>query len=176
MAVMTTQANARPAWDEIRVILLDCDGVLSDGGLLYRDEGGESKRFHAHDGRAIKDAVAAGLRVGIVSGRYGSALARRADELGCNPQLLGVEDKVAAIEFWLAGVGLGWAQVAYVGDDLPDAGCLLRARVGVAVADAVPALRRQADHVTRLGGGRGAVAEFLDRLLRGRRPQGHRHG
>ncbi|MDA3962214.1 MAG: HAD hydrolase family protein [Planctomycetota bacterium] len=152
--------------DTIRVVLLDVDGVLTAGGLGYGTGTDEHKVFHARDGHAIKLAIAAGLRVGVVSGRDGDAIMRRARELGCDPVLLGIGDKVAVVQQWLDQVGLDWPQVAFVGDDLPDLSCVKKAGLGVAVADAAHGLARHADHVTRVAGGCGAVADLLTDLCR----------
>ncbi len=152
--------------EAIRVVLLDVDGVLTAGGLLYGPDGGESKRFHSRDGHAVKLAIRHRLRVGVVSGRDGEAIRRRAGELGMDPVLLGIGDKVAAVTDWLTKTGLAWSQLAYLGDDLPDLGCVRAAGLGVAVADAAHALAREAQHVTRLPGGAGAVGELLHDLLR----------
>lgn len=150
----------------IRVVLLDVDGVLTGGGLGYGTGTDEHKVFHARDGHAIKLAIGAGLQVGVVSGRDGDAVNRRARELGMDPVLLGIGDKVAVVEQWLATSGVGWNEVAFVGDDLPDLGCVRAAGLGVAVADATHELARHADHVTHAGGGCGAVADLLHELLR----------
>ena len=152
--------------DRIEVVLLDVDGVLTPGGLGYGTGTDEYKVFHTRDGHAIKAAIAGGLRVGVVSGRDGDAINRRARELGMDPVLLGIGDKVAVVEEWLQREGLAWSAVAFVGDDLPDLGCVRAAGLGVAVADAVHSLARHADHVTRLPGGGGAVADLLHDLLR----------
>lgn len=150
----------------LRVALLDVDGVLTTGHLAYDAGGGEGKGFHTRDGYAIKLAIRHGLGVGLVSGRRGGAVEQRARELGCEPRFLGVDDKVESVEGWLAERGLEWATIAFVGDDLADLGCMGRAGLGVAVADAAHEIRRHADLVLRRPGGRGAVAEFLLRLLR----------
>lgn len=150
----------------IRVVLLDVDGVLTGGGLGYGTGTDEHKVFHARDGHAIKLAIGAGLQVGVVSGRDGDAVNRRARELGMDPVLLGIGDKVAVVEQWLATSGVDWNEVAFVGDDLPDLGCVRAAGLGVAVADATHELARHADHVTHAAGGCGAVADLLHELLR----------
>jgi len=150
----------------IRLLLCDVDGVLTDAGLRYGPDGESLKVFSARDGHLLRVALASGLAVGLVSGRAVPALRRRAGELGLAPLCLGVKDKVAAVEEHLAAVGLTWAQTAFMGDDLPDLPCLLRAGLSVAPGDAHPTVRQHAGHVTRAGGGRGAVAEFCELLLR----------
>ena len=152
----------------ITTLLLDVDGVLTPGLITYAGSDFESKSFHARDGHAIKWALRSGLRVGAVSGRRGPAVERRLAELGCEPCLLGVSDKVAEVEAWFATAGGEWASTAFVGDDIPDLPCMERAAWGVAVADAAPALRRRAHAVTHAVGGSGAVAEVIRCLLRGR--------
>jgi 3-deoxy-D-manno-octulosonate 8-phosphate phosphatase (KDO 8-P phosphatase) len=150
----------------VRVVLLDVDGVLTDASLPYGPEAGEARVFNARDGAMLRVAVRSGLRVGLCSGRRGAAVERRAAELGLDPVLLGVGDKVAAIEAWSAQAGLGWEAICYCGDDLPDLGALARVGLAVAVGDAHPQVRRRADWVCSRPGGRGAVAELLERILR----------
>ncbi|MHC5067927.1 MAG: KdsC family phosphatase [Planctomycetota bacterium] len=149
----------------IRVLLLDVDGVLTDGRLGYDDQD-TVKRFDTRDGFAIKRALRAGLQVGVCSGRADGCVVRRIEELGMTPALLAVGDKVAAVDAWLAEAGYRWSQVAYVGDDLPDLGLVRRVGLGYAVADANHRLARRADRVTQAAGGSGAVAEVIDDLLR----------
>lgn len=150
----------------IELLLLDVDGVLTDGSVIYADDGSELKRFHVRDGSGLKLWRAAGKRVAIVSGRKSVAVERRAAELGISPVLQGRDDKIAALTEVLTATGLRPEQVCAVGDDLPDVPVLRRCGLAVAVADACPELRAVATYVTTTPGGRGAVREAIEWLLK----------
>src|SRR5438552_11603149 len=139
----------------IRLLLLDVDGVLTDGAIVYADDGTELKRFHVRDGSGLKLWQLAGRRAAIVSGRNSPAVARRAAELGVAPVLQGRADKLAAFEALLAETGLRPEQVCAVGDDLPDLPVLRRCGLAVAVADACPEVRAAAGYVAAPPGGPG---------------------
>ncbi len=150
----------------IRLLILDVDGVLTDGRLYLGPDEGEWKSFHVHDGLALARAVAAGFPVAIVSSRSAPAVTRRFTELGVTEVHQGVGDKLAVYEALRAQYGCRDAEVGCMGDDLPDLPLLRRAGLAVAPADAVPAVRRAAHWVSRAPGGRGAVREVLEALLR----------
>jgi len=150
----------------IELILLDVDGVLTDGSVVYLDDGTELKRFHVRDGSGLKLWHTAGKRSAIVSGRKSGVVERRAAELGIGPVLQGRDDKLAAFAEVLAATGLRPEQVCAIGDDLPDVPVLRRCGLAVAVADACPELRAVADYVTASPGGRGAVREAIEWLLK----------
>jgi len=150
----------------IEVLILDVDGVLTDGGILTTSDREAVKRFHAHDGHAIKLWQRCGGKVAIISGRRGGALEKRAAELDIKWVHTGIEQKLAAYEAILAGAGCDDQAVAFVGDDLPDVPPMSRAGFAVAVANAVPAAKRASHYVTRRRGGNGAVAEVVELLLR----------
>ena len=151
---------------KVELLLLDVDGVLTDGGIVYADDGAELKRFHVRDGSGLKLWQLAGRRAAIVSGRNSPAVARRAAELGVAPVLQGRADKLAAFEALLAETGLRPEQVCAVGDDLPDLPVLRRCGLAVAVVDACPEVRAAADYVTAPPGGRGAVRDAIEWLLK----------
>jgi 3-deoxy-D-manno-octulosonate 8-phosphate phosphatase, YrbI family len=153
---------------KIRLLLLDCDGVLTDGGVTWTEDGIEQKTFNIRDGLGIKLWQRAGGQVGIVTGRSSRVVAWRARELGIDFVRQGVGDKLAVVADLLAACGLDWQAVAYVGDDLPDLPVVSRVGLGVAVADACPELCAAAGLVTRLRGGRGAVRELIEQLLKAR--------
>jgi 3-deoxy-D-manno-octulosonate 8-phosphate phosphatase (KDO 8-P phosphatase) len=157
-----------PDLTAIRLLLLDVDGVLTDGRMVFDAQGEALKLSHAHDGHRIRLAQERGLRIGLLSGRDSGALRRRAADLGLDPCLLGVVRKRDALVAQLAADGLAPQQVGYIGDDLPDAELLGRVGWFVAVADAHPSLRARADEVLRRPGGNGAVAEAIELLLRRR--------
>jgi 3-deoxy-D-manno-octulosonate 8-phosphate phosphatase (KDO 8-P phosphatase) len=150
----------------VELLLLDVDGVLTDGGIVYTDDGVELKRFHVRDGSGLKLWQLAGKRAAIVSGRDSPAVAARAAELGVAPVLQGRADKLPAFEAVLAETGLRPEQVCAVGDDLPDLPVLRRCGLAVAVADACLEVREAADYVTAAPGGRGAVRDVVEWLLR----------
>lgn len=150
----------------IRLVLCDVDGVLTDGGLVMIGGTEEARRFHPRDGHAIKLAIRLGLPVGVISGKRAAAVEARVAQLGLDPVHLGVRDKLPLVQGLLEERGLDWSQLAFIGDDLPDLPVIRRAGWGVAVRDANPLVRRRADWITDAGGGAGAVAELLERLLR----------
>ncbi len=150
----------------VELLLLDVDGVLTDGGIVYADTGAEVKRFHVRDGSGLKLWQLAGKRAAVVSGRDTPVVARRAAELGLSPVLQGRPEKVPAFEEVLAATGLRADQVCAIGDDLPDLPVLRRCGVRVAVADACPELRAAADYVTAVPGGHGAVRDAIEWLLK----------
>jgi 3-deoxy-D-manno-octulosonate 8-phosphate phosphatase (KDO 8-P phosphatase) len=152
----------------IELLLLDVDGVLTDGGVTWTNEGIEQKTFHIRDGLGLRLWGRAGLRAGIVTGRASRIVQLRAEELGITIVRQGVEDKLATAAAIVAECGVSWEQTAFIGDDLPDLPVVMRCGLGVAVADACPELRAAARLVTTLGGGRGAVREVIERLLRAR--------
>jgi 3-deoxy-D-manno-octulosonate 8-phosphate phosphatase (KDO 8-P phosphatase) len=161
-----SQIESRAA--KIRALVLDVDGVLTDGRLTYMPGGGEAKTFHVRDGLGLQLFAAAGGQVALISGRESEVTVRRARELGIQHLYLGIDDKVAAYEDLLEKLGLTDEEAAYVGDDLPDLPLLERAGLGFAVADAAPEVRAAADLVLRTNGGQGAVREACERLLKAR--------
>ncbi|NDY41725.1 HAD-IIIA family hydrolase [Dissulfurirhabdus thermomarina] len=150
----------------IRLLVLDVDGVLTDGRITYTAEGVQVQSFHVRDGFGIKRLQEAGVAVAILSARRSEALARRAAELGIDRVIQGKESKTAAFDGLLAETGLTDDEVAYVGDDWVDLPILRRVGLAVAVADAAPPLADYAHFVTARPGGRGAVREVCDLILR----------
>jgi 3-deoxy-D-manno-octulosonate 8-phosphate phosphatase (KDO 8-P phosphatase) len=153
---------------DIRLLVLDVDGVLTDGRLYFSPQGEELKVFHVRDGAGIVQVLKAGIAVAVISGRDSRAVERRMAELGVNWIRQGVGDKLASLRELLDILGLGPQAVACVGDDTPDLPLLATARLGVAVADAHGSVREAAHYVTRLPGGQGAVREVCDLLLASR--------
>ena len=149
----------------ISLLVLDVDGVLTDGRLYFGARGEALKVFDVRDGYGIVRLRRAGVEVAVISGRRSPMLAARCRELGVRHVHQGVPDKLAVLRRLCARLKLGPAACAAVGDDLPDVPLLRAVAMSFAVADAHPAVRRIADHVTRAGGGRGAVREVCDRLL-----------
>ena len=149
----------------IRLLLLDVDGVLTDGSLLYGAEGEVLKRFNTLDGHGLKLLARAGITPAIISGRDSPALRRRLADLGITHTTLGCADKLAAASELLAQLGLDWTQVAAVGDDWPDLPLLARAALPCAPPHAHVEALALARHVTRAPAGAGAVREVCDLLL-----------
>lgn len=150
----------------IRLLALDVDGVLTDGRLYFAEDGNELKAFDIQDGHGLKLLMQAGVQCAIITGRTTELVARRARNLGIPHLLQGREDKLVALRELTGQLGLPLTQVAYVGDDWPDLPALLKAGLGIAVANAHQELRVHADYVTKLAGGRGAVREVCDLLLK----------
>lgn len=151
---------------QIRLILLDVDGVLTDGTVLLHGDGTESKSFHIRDGAAIVLAGHAGIPVGLLSARSSAATAQRAAQLGIKIVSQGVASKPGEFARIISENGVDEQAVAYMGDDLLDLPVLARAGLAGAPADAAPEVRAQAHWVSTSGGGRGAVREFIELILR----------
>src|SRR5262249_36502061 len=147
------------------LLVLDVDGVLTDGRLYYGAKGEQLKVFHVRDGHGIKQVAAAGIDVAIISGRKSTFVAKRARDLGIKHVAQGVVDKLAALERLVKAKGLALDHCACVGDDTPDAPILAAAGIGIAVADAHRDALAVADLVTSLPGGHGAVREVCDWLV-----------
>jgi len=152
----------------IRLLVLDVDGVLTDGRLYLSAAGEELKVFHVRDGSGLVAVQRAGITVAIISGRDSAAVTRRAAELGIRHVRQGVGDKGAALDQLLDELGVSAAATACVGDDTPDVPMLRRAGLAIGVADAHPALLAAAHWVTPSNGGQGAVREACDLLLSAR--------
>jgi 3-deoxy-D-manno-octulosonate 8-phosphate phosphatase (KDO 8-P phosphatase) len=150
----------------IRLLLFDVDGVLTDGMVIVHTDGSESKGFHIRDGAAMVWAQRAGLTVGLLSARSSGATAHRAAQLGIRLVVQGVANKLGAYDRILRDAGLSDEAVAYMGDDLLDLPVLARAGLSAAPADAAVEVRQQVDWVSTHGGGRGAVRELIELVLR----------
>ena len=153
---------------EIALLLLDVDGVLTTGQVIYNDDGQETKIFHVRDGLGIRLLMAAGIRVGIVTGRRSMALVHRCRNLGVDLLKDGVHDKAAALADILRETGVTARQTAFMGDDLPDLPIMRRVGLPIAVADAHAQVKAEARITTRAGGGGGAVREISERILKAR--------
>lgn len=154
----------------IRVLLMDVDGVLTDGKIqlveLPDGTAHEMKSFHAQDGAGLALARAAGLRTGVITGRQSGAVTRRATEVGMEFVHQKCAEKLPAYEDVLCRASVRDAEVAFVGDDLPDLPVLRRVGFAVAVANAVPEVKRVAHYVTRARGGDGAMREVVELILK----------
>ncbi|HEX9207478.1 MAG TPA: HAD hydrolase family protein [Steroidobacteraceae bacterium] len=152
----------------VRLLVLDVDGVMTDGRLHITAHGEDTKVFHVRDGSGLVAVQRAGIAVAIISGRDSAAVTHRAGELGIRLVRQGVTDKRAALDALLQELGLSEDALACVGDDTPDVPMLERATLAVVVADAHPTARAVAHWVTPSAGGHGAVREVCDLLLTAR--------
>jgi 3-deoxy-D-manno-octulosonate 8-phosphate phosphatase (KDO 8-P phosphatase) len=150
----------------VAVLLLDVDGVLTDGRIRLDERGKEEKIFHVHDGQGIRWLLTAGLEVGIISGRSSGSVQARARELGIRLLFQGIQDKWAVVQDLLKRKGWDLEQVAYVGDDLVDLPLLQRVGLPIGVPNGHPLTHRSVDYVTRKPGGWGAVREVAEELLK----------
>ncbi len=167
MATLTTAELLRRA-ATIRLLILDVDGVMTDGRLHYDAEGREFKTFHVRDGYGIKRVMEAGILVAVISGRRSQSAAGRMADLGIHHALLGREDKDVALEELLARVGIDAAETACVGDDTNDLLVMNRVALPIAVADCHASIVHVAAWRTSQPGGAGAVREVCDLLLAAR--------
>ena len=150
----------------IKLLLMDCDGVLTDGRIWIFENGEEQKGFHTRDGLGIDLWHRAGFRSGIISGRTSSAVETRGRTLGMSFIIQGHVNKLQAFADVVAQAGVTNAEVSYIGDDLNDIPLILQSGLGVAVADAAPETRESAHYVTKAPGGFGAVREAIELILK----------
>lgn len=151
--------------EDAKLLLLDVDGVLTDGRLYLSEDGAEARSFHVHDGQGLVLVLAAGLQVAVISARPGAMVQQRLRDLGIREVLLDCDDKTAAAEALLERLRCPWKHVVYVGDDLADVPLLKAAGCGVAPADARPSACAAADWIAPSPGGRGAVRDVCDWIL-----------
>ena len=159
------EQNIRLKARKINMLATDVDGVLTDGRIVLGNNGEELKFFHVHDGKGVKLAQEAGIRVAIITGRSSELVERRARELGVNEIHQGCDDKLKVLEQLLSRYKLKSDQVAYIGDDLNDLPVLREVGLALTVADAVGRVRELADYVSEKKGGRGAVREIVEMIL-----------
>jgi len=157
--------EALPRAKNIRLLLLDVDGVLTDGTITYTADGGESKGFNTQDGFGLRILQEAGVEVGLITARTSEAVTRRAADLKLRYVYQGAGRKNDVFEDILKQSGLRPPQAAYMGDDWLDLPLLARAGLAAAPANAVAEVRQRAHYVTRLSGGRGAVRELCELIL-----------
>ena len=150
----------------VKLLLMDCDGVLTDGRLTLLPNGDEQKTFHVRDGHGLVLWHRAGLQSAIISGRTSTLVTRRAEELGVAHVRQGTWDKIKDFRELLATAGFAENEAAFIGDDVTDIPLMRRVQLAVAVADANEETRRAAHYVTRLPGGLGAVRELIEIMLK----------
>lgn len=164
---MTTLAadSAKRKAQAVKLLVLDVDGVLTDGRIYYGNSGEELKAFNIKDGLGIKLLQRAGIDVAIITGRQSEIVARRAGELGINELIQGREDKREALLELCERLGIAVEACAYMGDDLPDLSAIRSAGLGLTVADAAGAVAEAADWQSEFPGGSGAVREACEFIL-----------
>ena len=150
---------------QIKLLVLDVDGVQTDGGLYYTDSGEELKKFNVKDGQGIKLLMQAGIKVAIISASNSAATLHRAKKLGIKHTFIGVEDKLTILKKLCGELSISLTQVAYVGDDANDLPVLKSVGCPLTVADAMPENQAVAIYVTKLAGGQGCVREICNLLL-----------
>ena len=158
-------AEVRTRVEGVKLLVLDVDGVLTDGRLYYHDDGTESKAFDVRDGHGIKMLRQAGIETAIISGRRSPSVDKRAADLGITEVVQGVIDKVPILEKLVSQKHLKPEEIAYVGDDIVDLPVMNRVGLAIAVADASEHLFDAAHYVTIAPGGRGAVREVAELIL-----------
>lgn len=151
---------------KIDLLLLDVDGVLTDGGIIYTDSGEEVKVFNSRDGFGIHLLLEAGIKVGIVTGRASRVLRHRCENLGIDLLFDGIDDKSSVLQEICKRTEIDPANMAFVGDDLVDLPLFTRVGFSIAVGDAHEVVKEKADWVTSAAGGSGAVREICDAILK----------
>lgn len=169
----TTEEQAIQAASQVRLLLLDVDGILTDGRLYFSNSGEESKAFNTLDGHGIKMLMSVGIAVGIITGRKSDLVTKRAADLGIEILYQGREDKMNALNEILASSDYALEQIAYAGDDLPDLPVLKKAGIGFSVPLAHIELKTAATAVTNANGGMGAVREITDFILKSQNKYAH---
>jgi 3-deoxy-D-manno-octulosonate 8-phosphate phosphatase (KDO 8-P phosphatase) len=162
VAMKTLQQRCQP----IRLLVLDVDGVLTDGGVVHGTNALEIKSFHVRDGSGLVCWRKTGRRSAVITGRNSPIVDRRASEVGIEFVFQGATDKLPVYNGLLQQSGAAPSEVCYIGDDLADLPMLRQCGLGVAVADACPEMRQEAHYITLAAGGRGAVREVIELILR----------
>jgi 3-deoxy-D-manno-octulosonate 8-phosphate phosphatase (KDO 8-P phosphatase) len=163
---VTSAVSLQERCAPIELLVVDVDGVLTEGGIVHGSAGLELKRFHVRDGLGLKCWQQAGKRAAVITGRSSSIVELRAREVGIETVVQGAAEKLPAYRRLLAATGLAAQQVCYIGDDLPDLPPLRHCGLAVAVADAAAEVRGEAHYVTRKAGGLAAVRETIELILR----------
>lgn len=166
--MIKSSQSIRSKAKKIKLLLLDVDGVMTDGSITLDGSGMESKSFHVRDGHGIKMAQRAGIIIGIITGRSSEVVNIRARELGIDEVHQGAQKKIGVFEAILVKHGFRDDEVAYIGDDVVDADIFRRAGLSAAVADCDPSVRGSVDLITKAAGGKGAVREVINLILKSR--------
>lgn len=157
--------DAKTRATRIKLVAFDIDGVMTDGGLHYTDDGSELKTFNVQDGLGLKFMQRAGFALAIVTGRNSGVVAARAADLGIEHVYQGVANKRAAVEELLGKLGLQWHECAFMGDDVIDLPAMTRCGFAIAPANARPIVKQHAHALTEASGGQGAVREAIEFIL-----------
>ena len=157
--------KAMAAAKKIKLLVLDLDGVMTDGGLYYDSAGQTTKRFHVHDGFGIKMAMDIGLEVAVITGLASLSARARMDKLGVRHYVEGQENKLGPLDEIRCACNLDWPELAYMGDDWVDLAPMAKVGLPVAVLNAQPEVLDAALYVTSLPGGSGAVREVINLIL-----------
>jgi 3-deoxy-D-manno-octulosonate 8-phosphate phosphatase (KDO 8-P phosphatase) len=160
-----SEAELHSRFSQVKLLALDVDGVLTDGGLYYTETGEELKKFNVKDGMGIKLLMRSGIEVAIISANSSSATIHRAKKLGIKNCFIGIENKLDVLNDLCDRLGISLKQVAYMGDDLTDIPILKSIGCPMTVADAIPENKAHAIYITKLLGGQGAVREVCNLLL-----------
>ena len=166
LANMEDRKSVERRATRVKLLLMDCDGVLTDGRIWVLENGDDQKSFSTKDGLGLNLLHRSGIRSGIISGRRSSAVERRAAALGVSYLRQGCEHKLEAFEEILAESGVTESEVAFIGDDLNDIALMRRSELAVAVADAALETKSNAHFVTSASGGKGAVRETIELILK----------
>lgn len=153
-------------FSRIKILIMDVDGVMTDGTVIINDDGSEGKNFSIVDGHGIKLWHRAGFKTAIISGRPSGATTVRAEQISIGHVVQGAKKKLPALESLLEELSLDYSQAAFVGDDLLDLPLVRRVAFGVAVSNAVEELKEAADYITEKKGGSGAVREVIEYILK----------
>ena len=173
MRISETELHSRLS--QVKLLALDVDGVLTDGGLYYTETGEELKKFNVKDGLGIKLLMRSGIEVAIISVNSSSATIHRAKKLGIQHCFVGIEDKLVILQNLCETLDISLEQVAYVGDDLTDIPVLQSIGCPVTVADAIPENLKYSIYTTKMPGGKGAVREICELLLQVATPQSEKN-
>lgn len=157
--------DLRSRLSQVKLLALDVDGVLTDGGLYYTESGEVFRKFNIKDGQGIKLLKQAGVEVAIITAKSSLSTLNRAKDLGITHTFLGVKDKLSSLRNLCEKLGLSFSQVAYVGDDINDLDVMQAVGCPMTVADAMKANQACAIYITQLPGGQGAVREICEMLI-----------
>ena len=155
-------------WEKIQLLIFDCDGVLTDGRIIYDSAGNESKNFDAHDGMGFMLLRQTDVKTAVITGRNSPVLQRRCDDLKIDYVFQGIQNKLAKAGELLQELGLGFDSVLFMGDDWNDLPIMFKAAVSVCPADSMEGVKALSDLVTKHPGGRGAVRECIELVLTGK--------
>lgn len=162
---MVRKKTVLPKLNKIRMVIMDADGVLTDGRIIFGSDGTDYRCFHAHDGYGITRAIEKGLKLAIISGKGSNTVVLRSRRLGITDIILNAMDKVKAFQKLKRKYKLEYDEVCFIGDDEFDLPLLLKVGFSAAPKDGIKVVREQVDYVTEAKGGHGAVREVLDKIF-----------